>query len=178
MKTTDYKVGDTVMLPDGKKYTYMGERAIVGSKSHDYEPIESISPWFGMMWDEEGRAFVPFPRMIEAEVVTRTEADPKPIRSRSEPDPKREGLMRRALDWWKASNRWKHLVYAIPCGVVLGWEFTVGLAVGMEFKDKLWGGKPDFIDYILTCAGGLIGWGVTRLLGLDCLVMELVKLII
>lgn len=84
MKTTDYKVGDTVMLPDGKKYTYMGERAIGGSKSHDYEPIESISLWFGMMWDEEGRAFVPFTRMIEAEVVTRTEADPKPIRSRSE----------------------------------------------------------------------------------------------
>lgn len=167
MKTTDYKVGDTVMLPDGKKYTYMGERTISGSKSHDYEPIESISPWFRMMRDEEGRAFVPFTRTIEAEVVTRTEADPK-----------RKGLMRRALDWWKASNRWKHLVYAIPCGVVLGWEFTVGLAVGMEFKDKLWGGKPDFIDYFLTCLGGLIGWGVMRLLGLDCLVMELVKLII
>ena len=82
MKTTDYKVGDTVMLPDGKKYTYMGERAIGGIKSHDYEPI--ISPWFRMMWDEEGRAFVPSTGKIEAEVVTRTEADPKPIRSRSE----------------------------------------------------------------------------------------------
>lgn len=167
MKTTDYKVGDTVMLPDGKKYTYMGEREIGGSKSYDYEPIEGKPQSFGMMWDEEGRAFVPFTGMIEAEVVTRTEADPK-----------RKGLMRRALDWWKASNRWKHLVYAIPCGAVLGWEFTVGLAVGMEFKDKLWGGKPDFIDYILTCVGGLIGWGAMRLLGLDYLVMELVKLII
>lgn len=167
MKTTDYKVGDTVMLPDGKKYTYMGERAISGGKSHDYEPIESISPRFKMMWDEEGRAFVPFTRMIEAEVVTRTEADPK-----------RKGLMRRALDWWKASNRWKHLVYAIPCGVVLGWEFTVGLAVGMEFKDKLWGGKPDFIDYFLTCLGGLIGWGAMRLLGLDYLILTLIKIIL
>lgn len=167
MKTTDYKVGDTVMLSDGKKYTYMGEREIGGGKSHDYEPIEGKPPSFGMMWDEEGRAFVPFTGMIEDEVVTRTEADPK-----------RKGLMRRVLDWWGASNHWKHLVYAIPCGVVLGWEFTVGLAVGMEFKDKLWGGKPDFIDYILTCVGGLIGWGVMRLLGLDYLVMELVKLII
>lgn len=167
MKTTDYKVGDTVMLPDGKKYTYMGEREIGGSKSYDYEPIESISPWFRTMWDEEGRAFVPFTRMIEAEVVTRTEADPK-----------RKGPMRRALDWWKASNRWKHLVYAVPCGVVLGWEFTVGLAVGMEFKDKLWGGKPDFIDYFLTCLGGLIGWGVMRLLGLDYLILTLIKIIL
>lgn len=178
MKTTDYKVGDTVMLSDGKKYTYMGEREIGGSKSYDYEPIEGKPPSFGMMWDEEGRAFVPFTRMIEAEVVTRTEADPKPIRSRSETDPKRKGLMRRALDWWKASNRWKHLVYAIPCGVVLGWEFTVGLAVGMEFKDKLWGGKPDFIDYFLTCLGGLIGWGVMRLLGLDYLILTLIKIIL
>lgn len=178
MKTTDYKVGDTVMLPDGKKYTYMGERAISGSKSYDYEPIEGKPPSFGMMRDEEGRAFVPFTGMIEAEVLTRAEADPKPIRSRSETDPKRKGLMRRALDWWKESNRWKHLVYAIPCGVVLGWEFTVGLAVGMEFKDKLWGGKPDFIDYLLTCLGGLIGWGVMRLLGLDYLILTLIKIIL
>lgn len=167
MKTTDYKVGDTVMLSDGKKYTYMGEREIGGSKSYDYEPIEGKPPSFGMMRDEEGRAFVPFMGMIEAEVVTRAEADPE-----------RKGLMRRALDWWKASNRWKHLVYAIPCGVVLGWEFTVGLAVGMEFKDKLWGGKPDFIDYFLTCLGGLIGWGVMRLLGLDYLILTLIKIIL
>lgn len=167
MKTTDYKVGDTVMLPDGKKYTYMGEREIGGSKSHDYEPIEGKSPSFGMMRDGKGNAFVPFMEMIEAEVIAGIVGTPK-----------RKGLMRRALDWWKESNRWKHLVYAIPCGAVLGWEFTVGLAVGMEFKDKLWGGKPDFIDYLLTCLGGLIGWGVMRLLGLDYLVMELVKLII
>lgn len=167
MKTTDYKVGDTVMLSDGKKYTYMGEREIGGSKSHDYEPIEGKPPSFGMMRGGNGNMFAPFTGMIEAEVITRAEADPK-----------RKGFARRVLDWWGASNHWNHLVYAIPCGVVLGWEFTVGLAVGMEFKDKLWGGKPDFIDYILTCAGGLIGWGVMRLLGLDYLVMELVKLII
>lgn len=167
MKTTDYKVGDTVMLPDGKKYTYMGEREVCGSKLHDYEPLEGKSPWFGTARDKEGNAFVPFSEKQEAEVIAEIVDTPK-----------RKGLMRRALDWWKESNRWKHLVYAIPCGVVLGWEFTVGLAVGMEFKDKLWGGKPDFIDYILTCVGGLIGWGVTRLLGLDYLVMELVKLII
>lgn len=167
MKTTDYKVGDTVMLSDGKNYTYMGEREIGGSKSYDYEPIEGKPPSFGMMRDGNGSMFAPFTGMIEAEVVTRTEADPK-----------RKGPMRRALDWWKASNRWKHLVYAIPCGVVLGWEFTVGLAVGMEFKDKLWGGKPDFIDYFLTCLGGLIGWGVMRLLGLDYLILTLIKIIL
>ena len=99
MKTTDYKVGDTVMLSDGKKYTYMGEREIGGSRSYDYEPIEGNPPSFGMMRGGNGNMFAPFTGMIEAEVVTRAEADPKPIRSRSEADPERKGLMRRALDW-------------------------------------------------------------------------------
>lgn len=164
MRTTDYKVGDTVMLPDGKKYIYMGERAIGGSKSYDYKPLEGKSPWFGTVRDGDGKGFVPFAEKTEAKVITDT--------------PKHKGLARRVFDWWKASNRWKHLVYAIPCGVVCGWEFTIGLAAGMEFKDKLWGGKPDFIDYLLTCFGGLIGWGVMRAFGLDYLILTLIKLVL
>lgn len=154
MKTTDYKVGDAVALNDGNKYIYEGTP--YGSR-HVYRVIENSE--FLLSSDEKGN-YAPFTFKQAAEVV------------------KPKKWYNKAFDWWKASNRWKHLVYAIPCGVVLGWEFTVGLAVGMEFKDKLWGGKPDFIDYILTCVGGLIGWGVMRLLGLDYLVMELVKLII
>ena len=163
MRTTDYNVGSIVTLSDGKKYMYLGYRERGGSKSHDYEPLEGKSPWFGMARDEEGNTFVPFGNKQEAEVAD---------------TPKRKGLMRRVLDWWKASNRWKHFLYAIPSGVVFGWEFTIGLALGMEVKDKLWGGKPDFIDYILTCFGGLIGWWAMRLFGLDYLVMELVNFIL
>lgn len=168
MKTTDYKVLSVVKLSDGKKYMYLGYREISGSKSHDYEPIEGKSPWFGTARDEEGNAFVPFEGKQEAEVIAEV----------VEGAPKRKGLMRRPLDWWKASNRWKHFLYAIPVGAVAGWEFTVGLAFGMEFKDKLWGGKPDFIDYLLTCLGGLIGWWAMRLFGLDYLILSLVKLVI
>ena len=168
MRTTDYNVGSIVTLSDGKKYMYLGCREICGSKSHDYEPVEGKSPFFGTARDEEGNAFVPFVNKSEAEVIAEV----------VEGAPKRRGLFRRALDWWKASNRWKHFLYAVPVGAIAGWEFTVGLALGMEFKDKLWGGKPDFIDYLLACLGGLIGWWVMRLFGLDYLILTLVKLVI
>lgn len=166
MRTADYNVLSVVKLSDGKKYMYLGYREVCGSKSHDYEPLEGKSPWFGTTRDEEWNKFVPFAKKQEAEVIAEIVDTPK-----------RRGFFRRALDWWKASNRWKHFLYAIPSGVVFGWGFTVGLALGMELKDKLWGGKPDFIDYLLTCIGGLVGWGAMRLFGLDYLIMELVKLI-
>lgn len=50
--------------------------------------------------------------------------------------------MKRILEWFKASNRWKHLTYAIPVGFIdLG--MAIGVASGMEFKDKQHGGKWD-----------------------------------
>ena len=35
----------------------------------------------------------------------------------------------------------KHFAYAIPCGFVGTELFVLGLAVGMEFKDKMYGGS-------------------------------------
>ena len=65
--------------------------------------------------------------------------------------------MKRILEWFKASNRWKHLTYAIPVGFIdLG--LAIGVASGMEFKDKQCGGKWDWIDWILTVLGGSIGF--------------------
>ena len=53
------------------------------------------------------------------------------------------------MSWLTESNRLKHFLYAIPCGL-LGIMLVVGLAVGMEFKDKM---------YILaTLLGGMIGF--------------------
>lgn len=50
--------------------------------------------------------------------------------------------------WLKESNRQKHLLYAIPIGLV----FTIlGCAFGMEFKDKEYG------DIAATMIGGAIG---------------------
>ena len=57
----------------------------------------------------------------------------------------------------KRSNRNKHFLYAIPIGVVLTILCVIGLASGLEFKDKLYGNKWDWLDWLATILGGLIG---------------------
>ena len=59
--------------------------------------------------------------------------------------------------WLRESNRLKHLGYAIPCGILGTILFVTGLALGMEFKDKQWGGKWDWLDIAATLIGGIIG---------------------
>jgi hypothetical protein len=54
----------------------------------------------------------------------------------------------------------KHFLYAIPCGLLLTILFVLGLASGMEFKDKQWGGKWDWLDILATLLGGLIGQAI------------------
>lgn len=61
------------------------------------------------------------------------------------------------MSWFTDSNRSKHFLYAIPVGFVLTVLCVIGLATGMEFKDKLYGNKFDFIDWLCTFAGGLVG---------------------
>lgn len=84
---------------------------------------------------------------------------------------------KKLLEWWMASNRWKHFLFAIPLGAVCGVHFTTGVGLGMEIKDHLYGGKADFVDFALTAAGGAIGHGIMLLIGLDYLIMTLIKLI-
>ena len=62
--------------------------------------------------------------------------------------------------WFKESNRDKHFLYAIPCGLIGTELFVAGLATGMEFKDKLYGNKWDWIDWLMTMVGGLIGQAI------------------
>lgn len=59
--------------------------------------------------------------------------------------------------WLTESNRDKHLLYAILPGFLFTILFVAGLASGMEYKDKLTGGKWDWLDWIATILGGLIG---------------------
>lgn len=61
------------------------------------------------------------------------------------------------MTWLKESNRDKHLLYAIPIGLVLTILAVIGCAFGMEFKDKQWGGKFDWLDLAATMIGGAIG---------------------
>lgn len=45
--------------------------------------------------------------------------------------------------WLLESNRPKHLLYAIPSAFIGTILFSTGLAFGMEFKYKQYGGKFD-----------------------------------
>lgn len=153
MRTTDYKVGDTVALNDGNKYIY--EDTPYGSR-HVYRVIENSE--FLLSADDKGN-YVPFTFKQAAEVE-------KPKKRYS-----------KALDWWKASNRWKHFLYAIPLGAVCGAPFTTGVGLGMEIKDHLYGGKADFVDFLLTAVGGVIGHGVMLAVGLNYVIGFLISLI-
>lgn len=61
------------------------------------------------------------------------------------------------IKWLKESNRTKHLLYAIPIGLVFTILAVLGCAFGMEFKDKQYGGKFDWLDIAATMLGGVIG---------------------
>ena len=159
MKTTNYKKGDVVLLNDGgrsARYEYLGERLVEGEVVNAYRPLEGKTG-FALVKDAAGE-FAPFTSKIAAEVV---------------------GLKwyEKVLQWWKASNRWKHFLFAIPLGAVCGAPFTTGVGLGMEVKDHLYGGKADFVDFALTAAGGAIGHGVMLVLGLDYVIRLLINLI-
>lgn len=61
------------------------------------------------------------------------------------------------IKWLKESNRMKHLLYAIPIGLVFTILAVLGCAFGMEFKDKQYGGKFDWLDIAATMIGGAVG---------------------
>ena len=42
--------------------------------------------------------------------------------------------------------------------------FCIGCAGGMEFKDRQWGGKWDWLDFAATLLGGLLGQAVQLLI--------------
>lgn len=68
------------------------------------------------------------------------------------------------MSWIRESNRDKHLLYAIPIGFVFTILAVIGCAFGMEFKDKQWGGKFDWLDLATTLIGGAIGQALQILL--------------
>ena len=61
------------------------------------------------------------------------------------------------MSWITESNREKHLLYAIPIGLVFTILAVIGCAFGMEFKDWQHGGKFDWLDIAATLIGGIIG---------------------
>lgn len=159
MKTTNYKKGDVVLLSDGgrgKRFEYLGEVPVDGNMMNAYKPLDGKTK-HATVKDAAGE-FVPFTFKQAAEVV------------------KAKGYAK-VIRWWKASNRWKHFLFAIPLGAVCGAPFTTGVGLGMEVKDHLYGGKADFVDFLLTAVGGVIGHGVMLAVGLDYVIGYLINLI-
>lgn len=61
------------------------------------------------------------------------------------------------MKWLIESNRPKHIVYGF-IGALVGTIFlSLGLAIGKEYSDKIWGGKFDWLDISATLIGGVIG---------------------
>lgn len=80
-------------------------------------------------------------------------------------------FLSKCRNWLKESNRSKHLFYAIFIGLGADSAYCsifagVGIASALEFKDKAWGGKWDWIDWCLTTIGVIIGYGIKLLLTL------------
>lgn len=48
-------------------------------------------------------------------------------------------------------------MYAIPIGLVFTILCVLGVASGMEFKDKMYGNYWDWYDWLFTMLGGLVG---------------------
>ena len=159
MKTTNYKKGDVVLLNDGgrnARFEYLGEVPVEGAMANAYRPLKGETG-FILVKDDVGE-FAPFTNKLPAEVV---------------------GLKwyEKVLQWWKASNRWKHFLFAIPLGAVCGAPFTTGVGLGMEVKDHLYGGKADFVDFALTAVGGAVGHGLMLVVGLNYLIEFLIGLL-
>lgn len=81
----------------------------------------------------------------------------------------------RIINWFKQSNRWKHLLYGFLVSIITGFAFTLGCAAGMEFKDRQAGGKWDWIDFGLTVAGAWFGL-MLRIVIINALGIEWLKL--
>lgn len=153
MKTTNYKKGDVVLLNDdgrSARFEYLGE--VVNA----YKPLDGKTE-YATIKNDEGE-FSPFSNKLAVEVVHVKWYD-------------------KVLQWWKASNRWKHFLFAIPLGAVCGAHFTTGVGLGMEVKDHLYGNRADFVDFALTAVGGAIGHGVMLVVGLNYAVGYLINLI-
>lgn len=78
-------------------------------------------------------------------------------------------MIKKIIDWFKQSNRWKHFVGGVAIGagaddVYCAAYAGVGVAGALEFKDWQWGGKPDWIDFTLTVSGVAVGYTARYLL--------------
>lgn len=59
--------------------------------------------------------------------------------------------------WFRESHRAEHYTYGIMVGLLLTLFGAIGCALGLEYKDKAWGGRWDWLDLLATVFGGVLG---------------------
>lgn len=77
--------------------------------------------------------------------------------------------MKKLINWLKESNRYKHLIGGMAIGLMSDdWYCAtlsgVGIASALEYKDKAYGGVFDWVDWGLTIAGVIVGYGLRWML--------------
>lgn len=173
--TSEYHIGDTVVLGAGEKFVYRGSQfdGKYRCTVHLYEPVRGASKEFEPVSDDMVQRlvipsnFVAFPYKVTVPEDS--------INAPEVTEPKRS-FTSKLFGWFLESNRWKHFLYAIPAGAINFW-LAIGLAIGMEFKDAQHGGKFDWVDATCTAVGGFVGAALSWWLLGNYVLHYLIKLI-
>lgn len=81
-------------------------------------------------------------------------------------------IIKAIISWLSESNRYLHLLCGFALGLLsIGWYCallaSVSTAAALEYKDFMYHGKQttawDWIDFGLTIAGAVLGYGVIAL---------------
>lgn len=69
------------------------------------------------------------------------------------------------FNWFTESNRYKHFIGGAIIGLGSDSFYCagyagIGVASALEFKDKSWGGKWDWLDWGCTVVGVALGYGI------------------
>lgn len=164
--TSEYHVGDTVVLGDGEKFVYEGARfdGLNRCTVHLYEPVNGKSKEY---LQTSADNFIEF--LIKVPVKASSINNP-------EVTERKRSFTSKMFGWFLESNRWKHFLYAIPAGAINFW-LAIGLALGMEFKDAQHGGDFDWVDATCTAVGGFAGAVLSLWLLGDYVLHYIIKLI-
>lgn len=70
--------------------------------------------------------------------------------------------MEKIISWLKESHRLQHIVGGLAIGLLSDSNYCatlsgLGVASSLELKDKLWGGKWDWVDWALVVGGVIVG---------------------
>lgn len=173
--TSEYHIGDTVVLGDGEKFVYKGSQfdGKYRCTVHLYEPVRGASKEFEPASDDMvQRLVIPsnFVAFVYKVTVPEDSINAPEVTERKRP------FTSKMFGWFLESNRWKHFLYAIPAGAINFW-LAIGLALGMEFKDAQHGGNFDWVDATCTAVGGFVGAALSWWLLGNYVLHYLIKLI-